>query len=324
MTQQTMTTPADTGVRALRAALVARDCLTAERADETVALSVRVARRLDLGSDEVCAVEHVALVHDIGKIAIPDRILQKRGPLDPDEWRTMRGHPEIGARIVASVQALGHLAPSVRAEHESWDGSGYPDGLAGDRIPLASRIVLACDALQAMISERPYRRAMPVEGAIRGLRFLAGTQFDPDVVQALLDELEADAAPAPPPAVPQPLALVVDDDPSLRLGLAHGLAHEGFRVHAAASATEAYALVGDTCFDLIVLDWLLPGGDSGATACRRLRYLHPSGEIVVVTPDLDVRDQRAGLEAGARAFLQKGSSVEGLCERLRDFAVARV
>ena len=106
------------------------------------------------------SVGQVALLHDIGKVGVPDAILQKPGRLTAPEWDVMREHPAIGAQIVGAIGSLSHLAPAVRAEHERWDGSGYPDGLAGEDVPLASRICLVCDAWHAMTSDRPYRRAL--------------------------------------------------------------------------------------------------------------------------------------------------------------------
>jgi two-component system, cell cycle response regulator len=149
-----------------------------------------------LDDDATRDVEQVALLHDIGKVGIPDAILQKQGPLDDQEWQLMRQHPIVGERIIAGTPGLSHLAPAMRAEHERWDGSGYPDGLAGRQIPLASRITLACDALHAMTSNRPYRSAMILERALRELRACAGSQFDPNVVEALLAEIESPVAPA--------------------------------------------------------------------------------------------------------------------------------
>jgi HD-GYP domain-containing protein (c-di-GMP phosphodiesterase class II) len=102
----------------------------------------------------------------------------------------MRQHPVVGEHIIAGIPDLSHLAPAMRAEHEHWDGSGYPDGLIGDQIPLASRITLACDALNAMTSDRPYRSAMTLERAQQELRSCAGTQFDPQTIKALLAEIE--------------------------------------------------------------------------------------------------------------------------------------
>ena len=134
--------------------------------------------------------KQVALLHDIGKIALPDGILRKPGPLDDEEWETMRRHPVHGAEMVAEVPGLRHLAPMVRAEHERWDGNGYPDGLAGEEIPLASRITLVCDAYHAMTSDRPYRRALSAEDARAEVADGLGSQFCPTAGRALLATLD--------------------------------------------------------------------------------------------------------------------------------------
>jgi PAS domain S-box-containing protein len=183
-----------TGVRTLLAALEARDLYTGEHSKQVVALASDVARRLGLDESARRDVEQVALLHDIGKVGIPDAILQKQGPLDDQEWQLMRQHPIVGERIIAGTPGLSRLAPAVRAEHERWDGSGYPDGLDGEQIPLASRITLACDALHAMTSDRPYRPAMTLQRACVELRACAGTQFDSQVITALLAEIESPSA----------------------------------------------------------------------------------------------------------------------------------
>ncbi len=134
-------------------------------------------------------VEQAALLHDVGKIGIPDAILNKKGALDEAEWEVMKTHPEIGERMAALTDGLAHLAPILRAEHERWDGGGYPVGLSGEEIPLGSRIVLVCDAYHAMTSDRPYRKAMPGSAALEELRKNAGTQFCPYTVEALLAAL---------------------------------------------------------------------------------------------------------------------------------------
>jgi putative nucleotidyltransferase with HDIG domain len=174
------------GLSALLAALDARDHYTGEHSEAVLELAGAVARRLGLGEEAAAEVEQVALLHDIGKIGIPDAVLQKRGPLDDLEWELMRQHSALGARIVASIGSLAHLAPAIRAEHERWDGAGYPDGLAGDDIPFAARIILATDAWHAMTSDRPYRAALPLDRAVAELERCAGSQFDPAVVAALL------------------------------------------------------------------------------------------------------------------------------------------
>ncbi|HWH15467.1 MAG TPA: HD domain-containing phosphohydrolase [Miltoncostaeaceae bacterium] len=185
------------GAHALAAALDARDGYTADHSRAVVQLAVAVARRLGLADDDVDLVAQVALLHDIGKVGIPDALLHKPAALTPEEAEVMRRHPAIGAGMVARVSALAHLAPAILAEHEHWDGGGYPEGIAGDEIPLASRITLACDGYHAMVSDRPYRPAMPRGAVLAELRRCAGTMFWPRAVDALVAELEADGT-APP------------------------------------------------------------------------------------------------------------------------------
>jgi diguanylate cyclase (GGDEF)-like protein/putative nucleotidyltransferase with HDIG domain len=147
-------------------------------------LAVAVARRLGLPPAEVEQVRHAADLHDVGKVAIPDAILDKPGPLDADEWTFMRRHTIIGERIVAAAPALSEVATLVRASHERHDGTGYPDGLAGDAIPLGARIVAVCDSFDAMVADRPYRVPLSPAAALAELERCAGSQFDPAVVAA--------------------------------------------------------------------------------------------------------------------------------------------
>jgi two-component system, cell cycle response regulator len=159
-------------------------------------LAVAVAGRLGLSATEVEQVRHAADLHDVGKVAIPDAILDKPGPLDEDEWTFMRRHTIIGERIVAAAPALGPVATLVRASHERWDGGGYPDGLAGEEIPLGARIVAVCDSFDAMVAERPYREPRGDADALAELERCAGTQFDPRVVRAfaaVLGEVRAES-----------------------------------------------------------------------------------------------------------------------------------
>jgi HD-GYP domain-containing protein (c-di-GMP phosphodiesterase class II) len=174
------------GLDALIAALAARDSYTWEHSAAVLWLATGCARQMGLDEREVADVNDVALLHDVGKIGLPDGILSKQGPLSEGEMEIIRRHPVIGAEIVASIETLSHLSPAIRAEHERWDGQGYPDGLAGTEIPLASRIAFACDAYHAMVSHRPYREALEPELAQQELIANAGTQFCPDSVEALL------------------------------------------------------------------------------------------------------------------------------------------
>jgi two-component system cell cycle response regulator len=147
-------------------------------------LALAVGRELHMGPEGLDEVARAAELHDVGKIAVPDAILDKPGPLDPVEWSFMRRHPLIGERILLAAPALRPVARLVRSSHERWDGGGYPDGLRGDEIPLGARVVAVCDAFDAMTTERPYRELVTEADAIEELRRCAGTQFDPMVVEA--------------------------------------------------------------------------------------------------------------------------------------------
>jgi diguanylate cyclase (GGDEF)-like protein len=171
---------------ALAAALEAKDSYTAHHARSIVEHAEAVGARVGLGAAELRDLRFGAVFHDIGKIAIPEAILDKRGPLTAAERAEMERHTIVGEQILAPVEFLAGARNLVRHEHERWDGAGYPDGLAGEAIPIGARIILACDAYHAMTSDRPYRRAMSAEAAREELRRHAGTQFDPAVVDALL------------------------------------------------------------------------------------------------------------------------------------------
>jgi two-component system, cell cycle response regulator len=148
-----------------------------------------VADELGLPADVVFEVELVAILHDIGKLAVPATILDLPRPLNSRERAVLRSHTIRGAEILADIAGLRHLAPLVRASHERWDGTGYPDGLCGEQIPPAARIVFTVDAYDAMTNDRPYRRALELGEARRRIHAGAGTAFDPRVVRALLDAL---------------------------------------------------------------------------------------------------------------------------------------
>jgi HD-GYP domain-containing protein (c-di-GMP phosphodiesterase class II) len=155
-----------------------------EHVQDVGLLAAAVAVELGLGGRQLQHVRHAAELHDIGKVAVPRSILDKPGKLDPDEWRFIARHTIIGERILGAAIALRPVATLVRSSHEHYDGNGYPDGLRGDDIPLGARIVSVCDAYDAMTSDRPYQRSLDHDDALAELRRCAGTQFDPDVVDA--------------------------------------------------------------------------------------------------------------------------------------------
>ncbi|MDQ6914727.1 MAG: diguanylate cyclase [Actinomycetota bacterium] len=193
-------------VSALAVTLLERDRYTGEHSESVLEMVEMVARGLSLDDDEIDRIKAAALLHDIGKVAIPDSILNKAGPLDDEEWKLMKDHTVVGERILRAIPGLGGVARIVRHEHERWDGTGYPDGLAGEDVPAGSRIILACDAYHAMTSDRPYREALSHAEAIRELSAGAGTQFDPAVVEMLIGVLYSRRQQSTAPAGPQAAA----------------------------------------------------------------------------------------------------------------------
>ena len=176
---------------ALAAALEAKDSYTASHSRAVVGRAREVGRKLGMKGEELRTLRLAAIFHDIGKIAVTEAILNKRGPLTAAERREIERHTEVGERILSAVDFLADVLPLVRHEHERWDGLGYPDGLSGEDIPLGSRIILACDAYDAMTTDRPYRAAMSESRARAELLRNAGAQFDERVVAALMQVLEA-------------------------------------------------------------------------------------------------------------------------------------
>jgi HD-GYP domain-containing protein (c-di-GMP phosphodiesterase class II) len=178
-----------TALAALTSTVEAKDDYTACHGEDVAVLAERIAVRMSLSSAQARDVRYAAMLHDIGKVAVPSEILLKPGPLTDEEWVTMRGHAAIGGELVGRIDAFAHLAPAVRASHECWDGGGYPDGLAGEEIPLAARIIAACDTYDAIVTDRPYRPARSPREACEELSRVAGAQLDGRVVAAVVAEL---------------------------------------------------------------------------------------------------------------------------------------
>jgi hypothetical protein len=175
---------------ALAAALEAKDSYTADHASSIAEMAVEVGCEFGLDEEALRDLRYAAIFHDIGKIAIPDAILNKPGPLTAAEFEVIKRHPIAGEQILAPVPFLERVRRIVRHDHERWDGTGYPDGLKARQIPIGARIVLVVDAFHAMVSDRSYRKGMSAESARLELRRNAGTQFDPDVVETFLGVLD--------------------------------------------------------------------------------------------------------------------------------------
>jgi putative nucleotidyltransferase with HDIG domain len=176
----------------------ADDQYTGDHTKDVVELTLLVADRLGVDHETRRGAEFGALLHDVGKIHIPNEIINKPGALDDAEWAIMKTHTVEGQRMLERIGGvLARVGVVVRASHERWDGGGYPDGLAGEAIPLAARIVSACDAYNAMTTDRSYRRALPAAEAVAELERCAGSQFDPAVVTALVEVVAASPRQAP-------------------------------------------------------------------------------------------------------------------------------
>ena len=176
-------------VTALGEALAAKDPSTRAHTERCSSWAAKVARQLGLGEAETSIVRLASLLHDVGKLSVPDQILLKPGPLNEEEWSRMKEHPTAGLQMLGQIRSLTAVTPSILHHHEHFDGSGYPDKLAGEEIPIASRILLVTDAFDAMTNDRPYRKAMPVKAAVEELTRHSGSQFDPAVVDAFLSVL---------------------------------------------------------------------------------------------------------------------------------------
>ncbi|HEX4125708.1 MAG TPA: HD domain-containing phosphohydrolase [Tepidisphaeraceae bacterium] len=173
-------------MHSLTSAVDAKDAYTCGHSERVALLSRRLAADAGLAPVEVDQVYMSALLHDVGKIGVPEAVLQKAGKLTEEEFEQMKKHPRIGARILADVPQVQHIIPGVLHHHERYDGRGYPDGLAGKNIPQMGRIICLADSLDAMTSNRTYRRALPLEVALAEIRRCSGTHFDPELAEAML------------------------------------------------------------------------------------------------------------------------------------------
>jgi putative two-component system response regulator len=186
--------PVENVIFALARTVEAKDEYTVGHIERLSRYASAIGERLGLGDTDLTALRYGALLHDVGKIGIDETIIRKPGPLTAEEYAIMQKHPLIGERIVAPLRLAARVSPIVRSHHERWDGNGYPDGLAGENIPLGARVVAVIDAYDAMTTQRPYNRVLSSIQAIQQLRMAAGTIWDPLVVEAFAGWIDAKGA----------------------------------------------------------------------------------------------------------------------------------
>ena len=190
-------------IYALAATVDAKDSYTYGHSRKVSEYAVAVSEKLKMPQDKVNNIRAASLLHDIGKVGVPDSILNKKEPLTDEEWKPIKGHPKLGVEILRHVMDLANCLPTILHHHEHYDGSGYPAGLKGEQIPLEARVLSVADAYDAMTSPRPYREQLSMDEAIKELRRCAGTQFDPEIVELFCNtiapakhkSIEAEAGP---------------------------------------------------------------------------------------------------------------------------------
>ena len=315
---------------ALANAIEARDVATHGHCERLTQLADRIAQELDLLPEDCETVRFAAVLHDVGKIAIPDRILLKPGPLTTEERAIVETHTEIGDRLLEPLAPLEAVRAAVRHHHERWDGDGYPYGLAGKAIPPTARVIAVADAIEAMSAKRPYRDALPSETIVSELNAGRGRQWDPAVVDVALRLIETGtlafsedglvlAAPPQASANGSYSVLLVEDDLDHALLVAEAIRREleGAHVVHASDVAQAERLLSDCAWSLAVFDHNLPDGN-GLDLLRTLRSADPDVPVLVMTGEGSERLAVDAFRLGASDYVVKGAgSMKELQTRVR-------
>ncbi|MCI0624075.1 MAG: diguanylate cyclase [Acidobacteria bacterium] len=326
-------------VESLASAIDAKDRYTKNHSEEATIYAEALGRACELPEKQLELVKMAAKLHDLGKIGVPEQILRKAGPLNDEEWQIMREHPTLGAKILQPIESLAELVPIVQCHHERWNGSGYPAGLKGTQIPLEARLIAVIDSFHAIISERPYKKAMPVSYALDQLRNQAGTNFDPDLIETFCSIVDADGNirvpeqrefptlvassgfqladerihPFPEASTMttrrKPAILLVDDDLNLLNMLEMGLRAD-YDVVSVFDPKRALEVLEQGNFDVVITDVIMPGL-SGFEILRRVKETSELVEVILLTGELPdkVRPAVTALQDGAHDYLIKPVSL---------------
>jgi putative two-component system response regulator len=322
---------APTLASALANAIEARDSYLHGHCERLASLAVRIAEELGLSTEETETVRLGAILHDVGKIGIPDRVLLKPAALDEEERRIVETHPEIGDKLLEPLDLLAGARPIVRHHHERWDGTGYPDRIVADDIPLGARIVAVADSVEVMSARQLYRQPLSPEGIVAELRAQAGEQWDPRIVEIVLELIESGELELRDDGLrllerssesfsPQGLAvlLVEDDDDHAAIviqALEDALdAPVIARAWSVASATE---LLGGSEWSLAIVDHKLPDG-LGFEVLDTLRALSPGLPVLMLTGQGSEETAIEAFRHGASDYVVKGGAyLEALTSRVR-------
>ncbi len=315
---------------ALANAIEARDAGTHGHCERLTALAVWIAAQLGLGTGETEIVRLGAILHDVGKIGIPDRVLLKPGPLTAEELELMRTHPQIGDRVLEPLALLSSVRPVVLHHHERWDGKGYPEGLAAEATPLPARIVGLADAIEAMWARRPYRESLTRTQILSELEKGAGAQWDPELVRIVVAGVASGDLGFTPSgirvAIQSPAAnhnifsvLLVEEDPAAA-ELARDAIESAFddvRVVHARNAVRALELCGTSLWSLVLIDQHLPNG-SGMELLHSIRADGPATPVVMITGNGSEALAVEAFHNGANDYVVRGEHFAGdLTRRVR-------
>jgi len=320
---------APTLASALANAIEARDSYLHGHCERLAALAVRISELLELPGEEIEMVRLGAILHDVGKIGIPDRVLLKPGQLDAEEREIIETHPEIGDKLLEPLDLLAGARPVVRHHHERWDGAGYPDRLAGTEIPLGARIVGVADSIEVMSSRQLYRSPRTAGGIKDELVANRGAQWDPEIVDVALGLIDRGelvfggdglrlAAVSPAPTPPEVIAvlLVEGDDEHARL-VSEALAElDGAVIARARSVAHAAQLQNGSEWSIALIAHRLPDGQ-GVEVLDALRATNPTLPVVMLTGQGSEETVIEAFQHGASDYAVKGSSYDALAARVR-------
>jgi PAS domain S-box-containing protein len=304
-----LATAYDATIEGWSRALDLRDKETEGHTQRVTDMTVRLARAFGLSDADLLSIRRGALLHDIGKMGIPDQILLKPGPLTDEEWTIMRRHPVYAYELLSPIAFLRSALDIPYYHHERWDGTGYPHGLKGDQIPLAARIFAVVDVWDALRSDRPYRKGWPDDRVINHIKAGRGTHFDPDVVDLFLSMYPLTGETRPKPAL-----LIVDDEVAITRSLARSLRAD-FTVHTATSGDEALALLRSTPVAVILTDQRMPGM-SGVELLEQARQIRPETIGLLLSGYSDSPALVAAINLGVRGFIAKPWNTDDLRARL--------